>query len=112
MSKVRQRGDKGMSFAAKVYVLCKKIPKGKISTYGEIARALSTSPRAVGQALKKNPYKSVPCHRVVCSDGRIGGFRGKSRGKDIAEKCARLKAEGVVVKNGLIENFEKLKFLF
>ena len=60
-------------FQDKVYKICSKIPKGKVSTYGEIAKALGkTGPmsRAVGNALNKNPYAPiVPCHRVVKSDG-------------------------------------------
>ncbi|MEK6856540.1 MAG: MGMT family protein, partial [Nanoarchaeota archaeon] len=59
----------------KVYGLCKKIPEGKISTYREIGKKLNTKAyRAVGQALKRNPYApNVPCHRVVSSSGKIGG---------------------------------------
>ena len=45
-------------------------------SYGDIAKILKSSPRAVGQALKKNKNKDVPCHRVIHSDGRIGGYAG------------------------------------
>ena len=65
-------------FQEKVYKLCKKVPKGKVSTYGEIAKALGKKglmSRAVGNALNKNPYAPiVPCHRIVKSNGEIGGF--------------------------------------
>lgn len=63
----------------KVYQLCAQIPKGYISTYKKIAEVLRTSPRAVGQVLKKNPFASekVPCHRVIASNFFIGGFRGE-----------------------------------
>ncbi|PIN75503.1 methyltransferase [Candidatus Woesearchaeota archaeon CG10_big_fil_rev_8_21_14_0_10_37_12] len=83
-------------FEQKVYDLCKKIPRGKVSTYGAIAKKLNSSPRAVGQALRKNPYAPVvPCHRVVSSDGKIGGFMGKTKGKEIKRKIALLEEEGV-----------------
>ncbi len=77
-----------MSFAEKVYFLCRKIPEGKVTTYREIAHALNTKGyQAVGQALRCNPYAPrVPCHRVVKSDGSLGGFKGKSEGKEIKEK--------------------------
>jgi len=67
-------------------------------TYGEIATILKSSPRAVGQALKKNPYAPiVPCHRVIHTDGRIGGYNGI---KDSKKKIRMLKSEGIRIKNG------------
>lgn len=83
------------TFQSQVYKIAKKIPKGKIMSYGEIAKMLKTSPRAVGQALKRNPYKSVPCHRVIMSSGKIGGYRGK---KNSRKKIKLLKAEGIKIK--------------
>ncbi len=98
-----------MKFADKVYGLCKKIPKGKVSTYGAIAKALDSSPRAVGQALRCNPYAPiVPCHRIVSAAGRIGGFMGKTAGKEIQKKIAMLKSEGIKLKAGKIADFEKV----
>lgn len=93
-----------MKFAEKVYKVTKKIPKGKVSTYKEIAKALNCKAyRAVGTALNKNPHwPEVPCHRIVCSDGCLGGF---SRG--IKEKIAILRKEGIIVKNGKIVDFKK-----
>ena len=64
------------TFSDKVYALCKKIPKGKVTTYKIIAKKLKTKAyRAVGNALNKNktPIK-IPCHRVVSSDRSIGGY--------------------------------------
>lgn len=59
-------------------VLCstKKIPRGRVTTYAEIACLIGRprAVRAVGNALNRNPYKSVPCHRVIRSDGSVGGF--------------------------------------
>lgn len=99
-----------MGFKQKVLNLTKKIPKGKVTTYGEIARALKTSPRAVGQALKRNTKPVViPCHRVVSSDGTLGGYDGKLNSK---RKIALLKSEGIIVKNNSIQNFEKNLFRF
>lgn len=91
--------SKSLSFSEQVWNLIKKIPKGKVTTYGEIARALGKpgASRAVGQALKRNPYApEVPCHRVVRSDGTIGGFRGANM-KDVREKADMLRQEGVSV---------------
>jgi methylated-DNA-[protein]-cysteine S-methyltransferase len=101
-------------FSAKVYSLCKQIPKGKVSTYKEIAKALHTKAyRAVGGALKKNPYAPVvPCHRVVASDGTLGGFGGKTKGRKLQEKALMLEKEGVAVAKGHILNFEKLLHRF
>ncbi len=101
-----------MKFADKVYDLCKRIPKGKVSTYGAIAKTLNSSPRAVGQALRFNPYAPiVPCHRVVASDGRIGGFMGKVEGKTIEKKISLLEKEGVRVLDGRIVDFNKIRVL-
>lgn len=91
-------------FQMRVYALCKRVPKGKVTTYGEIARALNSSPRAVGQALKCNPFApKVPCHRVISSSGQIGGFMGKINGKEIEKKIALLKSEGVSFSDGILD---------
>lgn len=56
----------------KIYEVVKKIPKGKVVTYGEIAKKADTTPRAVGFALHKNPDpRNIPCHRVVFKDGSL-----------------------------------------
>ncbi|KAM0263186.1 hypothetical protein ACHAQJ_001341 [Trichoderma viride] len=66
-------------FQEKVYALLLQIPKGRVTTYGAIARVLNTSPRAVGNALRNNPFApEVPCHRCVGSTGFITGFDGES----------------------------------
>jgi methylated-DNA-[protein]-cysteine S-methyltransferase len=87
-------------FQKKVFAIVKKVPKGKTTTYKAIALKLNSSPRAVGQALKVNPYSftnngNVPCHRVIMSDGKIGGFGG-SNPKNIKKKIALLKKEGAI----------------
>jgi len=100
-----------MKFADRVYKTCKKIPEGKVSTYGAIANALDSSPRAVGQALRCNPYAPVvPCHRVVKSDGKIGGFSGEVTGPKIKKKISLLKNEGVLVIDGEVQDFEEVVF--
>ncbi len=93
-------------FQKRVYVLCRKIPLGKVTTYKEIGKALGKGQvyRAVGRALRENPFTpEVPCHRVVCSDGKIGGFKGKTEGKEVEEKIKLLKREGVEIINGKID---------
>ena len=89
-----------MGFNDSVWEVCKSIPKGKVSTYKEIAKALNTKAyRAVGNALNKNPYAPiVPCHRVVNSDGGVGGF---ARGQE--QKIRLLESEGVEIKDGKVE---------
>ncbi len=72
------------TFTEKVYEVVKKIPKGKVLTYGEVA-AKAGNPkavRAVGSALKKNFNSDIPCHRVICADGSVGQYnRGGSEAK-------------------------------
>ena len=103
-----------VSFSQKVYQLTKKIPRGKLTTYKEIAKALNTRAyQAVGQALAKNPFAPiVPCHRVVSTKGTIGGFMGKRKGKTIQKKKALLKKEGIEFVDDKIKNFKKVLFKF
>lgn len=88
-----------MTFAEKVYEELRKVPSGKVTTYKHLAEKLGTKAyRAVGSALKNNPYApAVPCHRVVKSDGSIGGFMGKTKGEEVAMKVVLLRDEGVEV---------------
>ncbi|MEM4152577.1 MAG: MGMT family protein [Candidatus Pacearchaeota archaeon] len=87
-----------MKLSEKAYKLVKKIPKGKVTSYGIIARKLNTSARAVGQIMKRNIYKDVPCHRVIMSNGSIGGFKGNHQ----KEKINLLKREGIKIEKGKI----------
>lgn len=93
-------------FQEDVLSLVKRIPRGKVTTYGELARELTGSARAaraVGQAVAKNPRPiSVPCHRVVRSNGDVGGY---SLG--VAQKIKLLREEGVEIKGGKVLNFEQ-----
>jgi len=96
-------------FAERCYDVLRKMPKGRVTTYGEIARALDSKGfRAVGNAMNKNPYApEVPCHRVVGAGGRIGGFAS-----GVKNKINILKREGIEVKNGRVVDFEKKFFRF
>lgn len=100
-----------VSFAERVYKELKKIPKGKVITYKKLAERLGTKAyRAVGTALKNNPYAPVvPCHRVVKSDGHIGGFMGKMEGESVAKKIVLLRNEGVKTVGGKVD-LEKYLF--
>lgn len=79
------------TFKEKVYNIVKKIPKGKVLTYKEIAEKIGNpkSYRAVGNVLNRNNDKSIPCHRVIRSDGKIGGYN-----RGILIKKQMLKKEG------------------
>ena len=93
-------------FYERCYKILRKVPKGKVTTYKVIAHALhSKAYRAVGTAMNKNTHApQVPCHRVVNSDGRIGGFaHGTKKKKTILEK------EGVIIVNGKI-NLKKFLY--
>lgn len=91
---------KGMTFNEKVWAVCARVPKGKVTTYAAIARKLgSEAYRAVGNAMNKNPHAPrVPCHRVVGSDGSLTGFAA-----GIEKKKRLLKAEGVAFSNGKVD---------
>ncbi|MBU0894287.1 MAG: MGMT family protein [Nanoarchaeota archaeon] len=97
------------SFSEKIYKLTSKVPKGKVTTYGELAKALNCKAyRAVGTAMNKNPnWPKVPCHRVVKSNGQVGDFAS-----GVKKKIKLLKKEGIEVKKGKIENFNKVLYKF
>ena len=98
-----------ISFDDRCYELLNLVPKGRVTTYKEIARALgSRAYRAVGSAMRKNKYAPmVPCHRVVKSNGEIGEYNAGAR-----EKTMLLEREGVEVNNGKVEDFKKKMFKF
>ena len=76
--------------ASQVYDIVAQIPEGKVTTYGDIARALGhpRASRVIGRILNKNPNPIVtPCHRVIKSNGNIGGYAfGKARKKELLKK--------------------------
>lgn len=83
-----------ITFKEKVLAVVRKIPKGKIVSYKEVARRAGSpkAARAVGNIMARNFDKSVPCHRVIRSDGKIGNY---NRG-GAAAKLALLKKEGAI----------------
>lgn len=87
-------------FEQKVYFAVRKIPRGKITTYSEVARIIGNSfaYRAVGNALNKNYFRGVPCHRVVMANGRVGGYN-----KGVKRKINLLKKECIIIRNGMID---------
>ena len=88
---------KGTKFQIQVWNYLKTIPKGQIRTYLEVAKAINKpkAVRAVANAIGKNPYSpKVPCHRVIRSDGRLGGYSGPG-GKKTKKKL--LKMEGISI---------------
>jgi len=105
---------KANSFNERVWNKMCRIPRGKVTTYKELAKALNTKAyRAVGNACRRNPYApKVPCHRVVKTNGTIGGFAGEVAGKNIRKKIVLLAKEDVVVQNGEVVDFEKCLFKF
>lgn len=88
------------SFFEKVYEVVKQIPRGKVATYKQIAKLAGSENafRAVGTAMKKNPdLSTIPCHRVVGSDGAMHGYAGNG---GIDAKIRKLKEEGVMFYGG------------
>ena len=93
----------GSDFDLKVFRAVLAIPKGKVTTYGALARKIGCGgPRAVGNALRRNPYAPVvPCHRIVASTRELGGFCGvkNPESEQLAKKRRLLEQEGVIIEN-------------
>ena len=91
------------TFRDRVYTLAKQIPKGKVATYGQLAK-LAGSPgaaRAVGMCMKHNPdMPTIPCHRVVSSIGELTGY---SAGEGVTTKKQMLLKEGVKFINNRVD---------
>ncbi len=84
----------------KAILLLKKIPKGKVATYKELARVCKTSPRAIGRIMASNKHpKEYPCYKVVGFDGTLCGYSGKG---GLATKEKLLKQDGINIKNGRV----------
>jgi len=97
-----------MTFKKCIFEILKKIPSGKVITYKDLAAAAGKpkAARAVGRILNSNPSPvQIPCHRVICSNGRIGGYKFGSK-----RKIELLKKEGVKVKHGFVD-LKKYKIL-
>lgn len=98
-----------LSFNERCYALLLKIPKGRVTTYKAIAEALGTKAyQAVGNAMNRNPNPvRVPCHRVVNSDGQLGGYAFGSE-----RKIELLTDEGVLIENNRVVDFKTVLFEF
>ncbi len=87
----------GTKFQLKVWVYLKKIPRGRVKTYAQVAKAIGkpNAVRAVANAIGKNPYApKIPCHRVIRSDGSLGGYSGKG---GVKTKRFLLQKEGITL---------------
>lgn len=98
------------SFYQEVYKKLREVPKGKITTYQELAHSLnSRAYRAVGTAMAKNTdAPKTPCHRVIKSNGHIGNYSGGGPQK----KIKMLQKEGIKIKDGKVMDFENYLYKF
>ncbi len=96
----------GTPFEEKVWQALRRIPRGNVTTYGEIARYLGTpGVRAVGRAVGRNPdAPAIPCHRVVLSTGLVGRYSG---GEGVRTKIALLASEGIRIRDGKVVDFDE-----
>ena len=97
------------NFNKRCYEKLLLIPEGMISTYAEIAKSLdSKAYRAVGNAMANNPHLiSVPCHRIIRSDGSLGGYA-----LGIKKKIQLLEKEGIKIKNNKVIDFKNKLYQF
>jgi methylated-DNA-[protein]-cysteine S-methyltransferase len=99
------------SYQQAILRILAEIPKGKVTTYSDLAKELSvrdskwspSASRAVGTTMRNNPCgPQIPCHRVIKSDGTVGNFRGGEKGA-VDEKISMLRDEGVILVKGKID---------
>ena len=97
--KIVETDSRITNFQRKVYLALLEVPRGTTVSYKELGKMIGCkSARAIGQALKRNPFApDVPCHRVTNSDGRIGGFHGRRDGEMIDRKLKLLASEGYII---------------
>jgi O-6-methylguanine DNA methyltransferase len=90
-----------------VLAAVRRIPPGRVATYGDVAAAAGQprAYRAVGNIMRECRCRDVPCHRVIAAAGRLGGYGG-----NIQLKRALLRAEGVIVIGARVRNFGKIRF--
>jgi len=99
-----------LSLEQKIYKKLLQVPKGQVTTYGELAKAvgLENGQRTIGKIMNKNPYPVIiPCHRVIMSTGKIGGY---AYGEKI--KSNMLTKEGIKIKNGKILDWKDKVYRF
>jgi len=96
-------------FRTRVLFAVRRIPAGRVATYGDVAAAAGVprAARAVGNIMKECSAPGVPCHRVVAAGGRLGGYGGNE-----GLKRALLGAEGVTVVGTRIRDFDRKRFIF
>ena len=94
-------------FAARVRNVVRRIPPGRLATYGDVAAAAGRprAHRAVGNIMRETRDSTVPCHRVIAAGGKLGGY-----GRDLFAKRALLLAEGVMVSGGRIRDFAERRW--
>ena len=97
--KIVETDSRITNFQRKVYLALLDVPRGTTVSYKELGKMIGCkSARAIGQALKRNPFApDVPCHRVINSDGTIGGFHGQRDGEMIDKKQKLLESEGYIL---------------
>lgn len=94
-------------FASRVRLVVRRIPHGRVATYGDVAAAAGRprAHRAVGNIMRETRDSSIPCHRVIAAGGKLGGY-----GRDLFAKRALLLAEGVVVSSGRVRDFAQKRW--
>jgi O-6-methylguanine DNA methyltransferase len=94
-------------FATRVRHVVRRIPHGRVATYGDVAAAAGKprAHRAVGNIMRATTDSSIPCHRVISAGGKLGGY-----GRDLFAKRALLLAEGIIVSAGRVRNFRDLRW--
>lgn len=107
----RQEAGRGLrsetAFRARVLAVVRRIPVGRVATYGDVARMAGRvrAWRAVGSIMRTCGDRSVPCHRVIGAGGRLGGYGGSE-----GLKRALLQAEGLIVLNGRVRQFPRFRW--
>ena len=92
----------------KALLLLRKVPRGKVTTYGDLAKAAKTSPRAIGRIMRYNKEpKKYPCYKVIKSDGSIGGYCGSMNS---GKKVLLLRRDGIKIKNNRIDKMYFYRF--
>jgi methylated-DNA-[protein]-cysteine S-methyltransferase len=96
-------------FRPRVLAAVRRIPPGRVATYGDVAAAAGAprAARAVGNIMKGCRAAGVPCHRVIAAGGRIGGYGGSQE-----LKKSLLRAEGLTVAGGRVRDFDRKRFVF
>lgn len=94
-------------FPARVRSVVRRIPHGRVATYGDVAAAAGRprAHRAVGNIMRETRDATVPCHRVIAAGGKLGGY-----GRDLFAKRALLLQEGIIVANGRVRDFAQKRW--